>query len=65
MLNWMFMSKKKMKKWQKRVMKTAKLSEDIQFNLFEILPEDVLSKMQTYGGLPDIYTKKKIGFSYE
>ena len=58
------MSKKKMKKWQKRVMKTAKLSEDIQFNLFEILPEEVLTKMQTYGGLPDIYTKR-IGFKYE
>ena len=59
------MSKKKTKKWTKRVWKTAKLSDDLQYNLFEILPEDVLSKMQTYGGLPDIYTKKKIVFSYE
>ena len=56
--------KKQIKKWTKRVWKTAKLSEDIQFNLFEILPEDVLNKMQTYGGLPTIYNKK-IGFKYE
>ena len=48
--------------WQKRVMKTAKLSDDLQYNLFEILPEDVLNKMQTYGGLPEQLQPKKIGF---
>ena len=43
-------------------MKTAKLSDDLQYNLFEILPEDVLNKMQTYGGLPEQLQPKKIGF---
>jgi len=43
-------------------MKTAKLSDDIQCNLFEILPEDVLNKMQTYGSLPEQFQPKKIGF---
>jgi len=60
------MSKKKrlIRQWQKRVMKTAKLSDDIQCNLFEILPEDVLQKMQVYGGLPEQLQPKKIGFKY-
>ena len=54
--------KKLIKKWQKRVMKTAKLSDDIQCNLFEILPEHVLKKMQTYGGLPKELQPRRIGF---
>ena len=49
--------------WLKRVRKVARLSEDLNFNIFSTLPEDVLLNMETHTGIP--VRHKTIGFKFE
>jgi len=49
--------------WFKRVKKLTRLSEDLNFDLFSTLPEDVLLNMETHTGIP--VRHKTIGFKFE